>query len=71
MHLPTLTAVLPSSSEYLLLGPCLLLMLILLELLLGRTSMLMGRCTAPPAPLGTGEPGGLAMVAAPRVVGGP
>jgi len=40
-------------------------MLILLELRFGRTSMLMGRWTAPP--LGTGEPGGLAMVAAPRV----
>jgi hypothetical protein len=43
---PTLTAVLPSSSEYLLPTgpPCLLLTLILLELRFGRTMVLIGRC---------------------------
>jgi hypothetical protein len=56
MHSPTLTAVLPSSSENLL-PACLLLMLIRLELRVGRMPgiMLIGRCLTP---IAAGDPGG-------------
>lgn len=59
LHVPTLTAVFPSSSEALLPPPpCLLLMLMRLELRFWRIMALMGRCVAvTPA----GEPGGDAM----------
>ena len=51
LHIPTLTEVLPSSSDALLPPPCLLLMLIRLELLPACNTPLIGRA-------GGGEAGG-------------